>query len=160
MKKINLEYTKIKFSKIHGKGIYSTKDIKKGSKIIEYLGEKITKKEANKRAYATMEKHYKNPLYNGAVYIFELNKKYDLDGDISGNSAKYINHSCGPNCRFKIADNRIWIIAKRNIKKGEELSYNYGYDMVNFAEHQCYCRSKKCVGYILDKKYWKKIKNK
>jgi len=95
---------------------------------------------------------------NGAVYVFELNNKYDIDGCVKYNTARFINHSCEPNSRYKQERLRIWIVALRNIKKGEEITYDYGYDMEDYKDHPCRCSSKKCIGYIIGKKYRKEFK--
>ena len=147
-----------KNSKIHGNGLFASIDIKKGTKIIEYIGDKVTKKEGDKRADKQIQKAKKNK-FNGKVYVFELNKKYDIDGDVKENHAKLINHSCGPNCEVEIINNRIWIIAIKNIKKNNELNYNYGYSYdADYIDHICKCGSPKCVGYILDEDEWLKLK--
>ncbi len=145
-------------SKVHGKGILATSNIKKGTKIIEYIGEKITKKEGDKRS-AERIKNYLDKANEGSVYIFELNKKYDLDGTPSYNKARYINHSCEPNCEVDIIDEKIWIIAIKNIKKNDELNYDYGYvfDKSDYKDHACQCGSKKCIGYIISKDDWPKF---
>ncbi len=110
---------KEKNSKIHGIGIIATEDIKKNTKIIQYIGEKVTKKEGDKRSAEKIKKHL-NKKNEGSVYIFELNKKYDIDGFPKYNKARYINHSCSPNCEVDIINNQIWIISIKKIKKGEE----------------------------------------
>ena len=151
------EYIELKKSKIHLNGVFAKKDIPKGTKIIQYGGEKITKKEAEKRAdiqYKVGEKS-KN---EGHVYIFELNKKYDLDGNVPWNLPRLINHSCNPNCETEQEDNDIWIISTKKIKKGEEITYNYGYNIDSFTDHPCGCGSKNCVGYIVAEKDWPKLK--
>lgn len=155
--KPNLRYIKIKKSKIHNNGIFAKKNIKKGIKIIEYIGEMVSKDEGNKRA-ADQYKLAKKNKHLGSVYVFELNKKYDLDGNFKHNIARFINHSCEPNCRFTIKKNKIWIIAKKNIKKGEELNYDYGYDLEDYKSHKCRCRSDNCLGYIVAKEHRKKLK--
>ena len=104
-----------KYSKVHGNGLFASTDIKKGIKIIEYIGDKVTKREGDKRADKQIKKAKKHK-FNGKVYVFELNKKYDIVGDVKENHAKLINHSCGPNCEVEIINNRIWIIAIKNIK--------------------------------------------
>ncbi len=147
----------LKRSKIHGTGVYARRNIKKGEKVIEYVGEIITKKDAEERAQRQLEVSKGNPEV-GAVYVFELNKKQDIDGNVPWNTAKYINHSCEPNCETEIDGKHIWIIAKRDIKKGEEISYNYGYDLEDYKEHPCLCGARNCVGYILDEDEWPKLK--
>ena len=132
---------KIRRSKIDNLGLYAAKDIKNGAKIIEYKGKVITIREAEK-----------NPKYdNGkAIYLFNLNKKYDLDGDFKFNTARLINHSCDPNCEVTGFGLKIWVYAIKNIKKGEELSYDYGFSFdKDFKDYPCRCGSKNCVGYIV-----------
>src|SRR5476651_2033781 len=95
------KYIHKKKSGVHGWRIFDKMDITKGASIIEYLGEKITKAEAERRgpkliAYAKKHKQ------SGAVYLFILNKKYDIDGHVDYNTAKFINHSCFPNCEVDI----------------------------------------------------------
>jgi hypothetical protein len=149
----------VRTSKIHNKGVYAIKNIPKETIILEYLGEKITKEESDKRLDDSLKKHKENPEENAAVYIFELNNEYDLDGDIPNNDAKYINHSCDPNCDFEIKDNQIWLFAIKDIKEGEELTYNYGFDFdEEYADHPCRCGSKNCVGYIVSDDDWPKLK--
>jgi uncharacterized protein len=150
-----LKYVKIEKSKIHNNGVFAKIDIKKGTKIIEYVGEKVSKNEAENRVTQTINNANEQ---NGAVYIFELDKKFDIDGNVPYNHAKYINHSCNPNCETEIINNGIWIIALHEIKKGDELFYNYGYDIEDFKEHPCKCGSKNCVGYIVDEDHWPKLK--
>ena len=145
-------------SNVHGTGLFAKKSIKKGTKIIEYIGDKITKKEGDKRADKQIKNAKKNKN-NGKVYVFELNKKYDIDGSVSNNHARLINHSCSPNCEVEIINNKIWIISIKNIKKSQELSYNYGYPYdTDYLEHICRCRTSKCVGFILSEDDWPKIK--
>ena len=149
-----------KKSHVHGSGLFAVQNIKKGSKIIEYIGDKVTKKEGDKRADKQI-KQYKKNKNNGMVYVFELNKLYDIDGSVSHNHAKLINHSCNPNCEVEIINNEIWISAIKNIKKYTELSYNYGYSYdTDYVDHICKCGSSNCVGYILDEDHWPKLKNK
>ena len=91
----------VKKSSKHGKGVFSTKEIKKNTKIIQYIGEKISKAEGDRRS-ALRIKRFLNSKKTGSVYIFELNKKYDIDGSLIKNKARYINHSCDPNCEVDI----------------------------------------------------------
>ncbi len=163
MKSTKYSYITKKTSKIHGCGIFAKAFIPKGTKVIEYVGEKITKAEANRRGPRLVE-YAKKHKEQGAVYLFELNKRYDIDGHVPHNLAKYINHSCDPNCEVENIRGHIWIIALRDIAIEEELFYNYGYDDIEeFGEHPCRCRSARCVGYILAEEHWpmlKKILNK
>ncbi len=150
MKPQKLEYLKIKKSKIHSTGGFASKDITKGTRIIEYIGNKISKKESEKICDIELAKNKKNKK-NGAVYIFELNKKFDIDGNVKWNPARFINHSCSPNAEIEIMKGKIWIISKNKIKKGEEITYDYGYDAEEWYEHPCKCNSNKCLGYIVGK---------
>ena len=151
------KYIVLRNSAIHNKGVFARVNIPKGTQIIEYVGDKITKKESDRRAEIALQraKYKKN---KGAVYIFTLNKRYDIDGDVPYNTAKFINHSCDPNCETEIIDNRIWISSIKNIKKGEEISYDYGYDIDNYKEHPCKCGSKNCTGYIVSEEKRPKLR--
>ncbi len=151
------KYVEVRNSPIHGTGIFAACDIPKGTKIIEYVGRKISKKESDDIADKQYEKGQQGT--EGHVYIFEVNKKYDLDGNVSWNTARFINHSCSPNCETEQdEDDRIWIVSIRAIKKGEELSYNYGYDIDNWKDHPCRCGSENCVGHIVAEKHWAKLR--
>ena len=147
-----------KKSKIHGMGIYASEDIPKNTKIIEYIGEKILKREGDIRSEKRIKK-YLNSKKTGSVYIFELNSKYDIDGSKRYNKARYINHSCDPNCEVDIKDGQIWISSIKKIKKGDELSYDYGYafDKDDYKDHVCKCGSKFCIGYIISSDDWPKF---
>ena len=94
------------------------------------------------------------------VDIFTFSDQYDIDGKVLGNSARYINHSCDPNCEVEITRRSIWIVAIRDILTGEELSYNYGYGMETYGDFPCNCKAKNCVRYILAEEYWGLIKKK
>jgi hypothetical protein len=83
-------------------------------------------------------------------YIFDLNENTDLDGKVSWNPARFINHSCEPNCEAEQDDDdRIWILSKRQIRRGEELTFNYGYTLEDFREHPCRCGAENCLGYMV-----------
>ena len=132
---------KIKKSKIDKNGLYANCDILKGTKIIEYKGKIISVKQSEN-----------DPKFdNGkAIYLFNLNKKYDLDGNFKFNTARLINHSCDPNCEVFGTGLKIWVYAMKNIKKGEELSYDYGFSYdEDYINYPCKCKSKTCVGYII-----------
>tara|TARA_X000000950_G_scaffold289097_1_gene409754 strand:+ start:5870 stop:6358 length:489 start_codon:yes stop_codon:yes gene_type:complete len=148
---------KVKKSKVHGSGVFATRNIKKNTKIIEYIGEKVTKREGDKRS-ASRIKRYLNSENTGSVYIFELNKKYDIDGSFEYNKARYLNHSCSPNCEVDIINDEIWISSIKNIKSGSELTYDYGYtfDVKDYRDHICRCGSKNCIGFIISSDEWNK----
>lgn len=151
------KYVYKKKSSIHGFGIFALVDIPKGTRIIEYLGEKITKAEADRRGPKLVE-YAKKHKETGAVYIFVLNKKYDIDGHVGYNEAKYINHSCLPNSEVEIIRGHIWTIALRDIKKNEEIYYNYGYDLETYDDHPCFCKNSCCPGFITAQEHWPKLR--
>ena len=133
---------KIKKSKIDNRGLYAAKNIKKDTKIIEYKGKIITVKETET-----------NPKFDNdkAIYLFNLNKKYDLDGDFKYNTARLINHSCDPNCEVDGVGLKLWIYAVKDIKKNEELTYDYGFSFdKDYKDFPCRCGAKKCVGFIVN----------
>jgi len=116
----------------HGLGLFAQTAFKKGDFIIEYTGEKITSDEANRR---------------GGQYLFEINDAWTVDGKGREHVARYINHSCRPNCRPEISDDEqhIYIYAKRHITKGEELTYNYGKTFWREYIESKGCRCEKCA---------------
>ena len=138
MKKVTSPYIIVRRSKIHGTGVFAKKDIPQGARIIEYVGERITKAESDRRADIPLERHKENSEC-GAVYIFTLNQRHDIDGYVPYNTARFINHSCNPNAESDIIRGKIWIIALRDIKKGEEVTYNYNYDYDSHEDHPCRC---------------------
>ena len=124
-----------------GRGLYATKDIKAGTKIIDYIGKLITKKQTEES----------DKYDNGKpIYLFTINKRYDLDGDFSWNIAGLINHSCNPNSQYDGKGLKIWITSIRDIKKGEEFTsdYGFGYDE-DYKQFPCKCGSKNCCGFIV-----------
>ncbi|MBL8961530.1 MAG: SET domain-containing protein-lysine N-methyltransferase [Gemmatimonadetes bacterium] len=139
----------VKRSRIQGRGGWATRDIKKGEWIVEYVGEKITWAESDRRYDdEKMSRHH--------TFLFTLDKRYVIDAANEGNDARYINHSCDPNCEAVITKGHIYIAALRNIKKGEELFYDYSYarDKNTTEEDEklyvCRCGSAKCRGTILE----------
>tara|TARA_B100000941_G_C28413378_1_gene504737 strand:+ start:179 stop:655 length:477 start_codon:yes stop_codon:yes gene_type:complete len=149
---------KVKKSKIHGTGVFATKNISKGVRVIEYIGSKVTKSEGDKISERRIKK-FLNSKKTGSVYVFELNKRFDIDGSPLYNKARYINHSCSPNCEVDIIKGRIWISSIKNIKEGDELTYDYGYEFdEDFKDHKCKCYSNNCIGYIISKDDWPKYK--
>ena len=132
---------KNKKSNIHRHGLSASTNIKKGQKIIQYKGKKIT-----------LQKTENDPKYDNdkPIYLFTLNKRYDLDGDFKFNTARLINHSCEPNCEVLEDNKQLWIFALRDIKKNEELTYDYGFSFdKDYKQYVCKCGSKNCVGYIV-----------
>ena len=116
-------------SKIQGWGVFATADITKNTRIVDYAGEKIRNSESLKR-----ERRY---LKNGHIWCFKLNRLYVRDAAVGGNIARFINHSCTPNCYTRVIGETIWIIASKSIRKGEELTYDYCTDGVGAIPCRC-----------------------
>ncbi len=108
-----------------GLGLFAASPIPKGACVIEYIGRQISREE----------------MYtSNSRYLFEINSRKTIDGAPRWNKARYINHSCRPNCEIEIAKGRVWIFARRNIKTGEELGYDYGEAYVNeYLAGKCLC---------------------
>lgn len=158
MKKVTSPYVLIKKSGIHNKGAFAKKFIPKGAKVIEYVGEKISKKEGDRRI-EEIEKRAKEKGIIETYYIFTLDKKWDIDGDVPWNPAKWFNHSCEPNCETENEDGKIWVVSMRDIQKGEELTYDYGFRFgEGYESLKCNCGSDKCVGYVITRKDWPELK--
>jgi SET domain-containing protein len=117
-------------SRVHGWGVFACDPIAKNKRIIDYAGERISNRESWKR-----ETRY---LKRGHIWCFKLNSRWVIDGAVGGNLARFINHSCAPNCYAHIAYGTIWIRAARTIAPGEELTYNYNTD--GDATIRCRCR--------------------
>jgi len=114
-----------------GLGLFATETFEKGELVIEYIGETISEAEANKR---------------GGKYLFELNDNWTIDGKGRENIARYINHSCKPNCYPELSEDetQVFIYAKRKINPEEELTYNYGSYYFNQVIKPLGCRCEKC----------------
>jgi SET domain-containing protein len=124
-------------SSIHGTGLFASQNIPTGQRILEYVGEKISKEESLRRCI------------DGNNFIFDLDEQFDVDGSVDWNPARFANHSCSPNCAVELEGGHLWMIAEREIQCGEELTYNYGYDLDEYREHPCRCGAPNCLGYIL-----------
>jgi SET domain-containing protein len=121
----------LKVCKTHsGLGVVTLEPIEKNGFIIEYVGPILTKEQADKR---------------GGKYLFETNKNRFIDGTDRSNTARYLNHSCKPNCEIDIKGGHVIILAKRGIKAGEELEYDYGKEYFDefISRHGCRCGAKK-----------------
>lgn len=136
-------------SSIHGRGVYAACIIPSDTRVIEYTGERITKTEARLREQQRLERQQRGG--DDCVYIFDLNKKWDLDGRSTSNLARLINHSCTPNCRAETIRGHVWIIARREIAAGEEITFDYGFPYAEWRLHPCRCGSLRCVGFIVNK---------
>ena len=136
----------IQSSRIHGLGGFATAPIARGTHILEYLGARISKTESLRRCEQNNE------------YIFTLNNEEDLDGNVEWNPARFLNHSCAPNCDAELEDGHIWIIANRDINAGEELTFNYGFDLENFRDYPCRCGTPRCVSYIVAEEFFEHLR--
>ena len=145
-------------SEIHGQGVYAKTFIPKESRVIAYVGELIDKDLSEKRAVSQHKKSLKTG--DAAVYIFTLSKRYDIDGNVPWNTARLINHSCDPNCEAWIIGRKIFIYALRDIDQGEELCFDYGFDVECYEDHPCRCGSANCVGYIVSRSQWPELEKK
>lgn len=133
-------------SPIHGTGGFARNDISSEMRVIEYIGEKITKQESLARCELNNE------------YIFAIDDEHDLDGNISWNLARFLNHSCAPNCEARLEKGRIWLVTVCDVRAGEELTFNYGYDLTDYREHPCGCGAAECVGYIVAEEFFDHVR--
>ncbi|HJQ93135.1 MAG TPA: SET domain-containing protein-lysine N-methyltransferase [Candidatus Thermoplasmatota archaeon] len=144
------EYVRVGRSKLHGRGLFAARDLSKGTVVMEYLGERVSKKEGNRRTDEQWAK--------GRVYTFELSTRVDLDGSVRSNVARLANFSCDPNCESENEDGRhIWIKALRDIKAGDEITYDYCFPLIE-PPPVCRCGAKACRGYIVGEDHVKELK--
>ncbi len=143
----------VRMSGIHGYGVFAQTDLPKGSYVIEYIGRKMERA----TIFQVLSKEQ-------GRYVFNLDEKWSIDGSVPENRAGRINHSCEGNCHIKKVDGHIWVVAKRDIRRGEELSYNYGYRLSGLRDMEknwrCNCGAPNCIGFILRKKDWPELKRK
>ncbi|HYO58018.1 SET domain-containing protein, partial [Archangium sp.] len=135
-------------SSIQGQGAFATRPIRKGARIIEYVGERISQAVADERYDdTTMSRHH--------TFLFNVDEDTVIDAAHEGNDARFINHSCAPNCQAFLEGDRIYIYALRDIGVGEELCYDYSYDRTeDMGEEEeklyvCRCGAARCRGTIL-----------
>lgn len=135
-------------SGIHGKGVVATEHISAGRRLIEYTGERISNAEADRR-------YPFDPSEDQHTFLFSVNKRTIIDAAHGGNAARFINHSCDPNCEAVIERGRVFIEALRDIEPGEELGYDYWFildephNKANRALYPCRCGSANCRGTLL-----------
>lgn len=142
----------IRASPIQGAGAFATEKIPSGTRLIEYAGQRLTPAESDARYPDDDEaaRHH--------TYLFAIDDDVVIDAAVNGNEARFINHSCDPNCDAVIDDGRIWIETIRDLAPGEELSYDYAYVLEERhtpaakRRFPCHCGSPKCRGTILAKK--------
>lgn len=139
---------RVRRSKIHGSGVFARCAILRGARIIEYVGERVSHAEADRR--------YENrPLNDAHTFLFVVDEKTVVDAGVGGNEARFINHACRPNCETEVTRGRIWVRARRRIQPGEELSYDYciGRDADDPPDvdeiFHCRCGVKRCRGTML-----------
>lgn len=139
----------VRRSRIHGSGVYAVRPIRKGTRIVEYLGDRISHEEADARYSAKGQD-------DGHTFLFVVDEDTVIDAGVGGNDARFINHSCAPNCDTVIDGGRIYIEALRGIDSGEELGYEYGLtwettdDPGELANYACRCGAPGCRGTMLD----------
>ena len=141
-------FIRVRHSKIHGNGVFAVRKIAEGTRVIEYEGKRITEKQAERRFGLDAD----NPHH---TFFFSLESGKLIDGGDAGNDARWINHSCAPNCEAQEEKGRVFIHALRDIQRGEELSYDYGLiidERLTKAIRQAYacrCGAPECRGTML-----------
>ena len=141
----------VRNSPIHGRGVFAVQAIARGARVLEYTGERMSHAEADRR-YGEMHDGSSHTM------LFAVNDKVVIDATKRGGPARWINHSCTPNCESSEEDGRMFIDAVRAIKRGEELSYDYNlvlderHTLKLKREHACYCGVRKCRGTLLGSK--------
>jgi SET domain-containing protein len=140
----------IRRSPIHGRGAFATRHIPRGTRLIEYTGERLTPKQADAR--------YPDVAGPQHTMLFAVDDDVVVDAAVGGNAARWINHSCDPNCDAVIEDKRIWIYAIRDIRPGLELAYDYQLKLETRHTaaakemYPCFCGSRRCRGTLLARK--------
>ncbi len=136
----------VKPSSIHGFGIFARHDLPEDTRVLEYIGERLTKAESLRRRML------------GNFFVFIVTDQFDIDGAVDWNPARFINHSCTPNCDARMEDERIWIIARRDLHAGEELSFNYGYNLEDYEDHVCRCGAQECLGFMVAEEHFDEVR--
>ncbi|MDP9009437.1 MAG: SET domain-containing protein-lysine N-methyltransferase [Pseudomonadota bacterium] len=139
----------VRHSRIHGYGVFALRRIRKGTTVIEYLGDRVSHTQANERY------EHKDPK-DGHTFLFTVDAKTVIDAGVDGNEARFVNHGCDPNCQTVNTNKRIFIEALRTIEPGEELAYDYqiGRDDDDPADvdviFACRCGAMSCRGSMLE----------
>lgn len=139
---------RVRRSKIHGSGVFALCAIPRGTRVIEYVGERVSHAEADRR-------YEGRPVNDAHTFLFIVDHRTVVDAGVGGNEARYINHSCKPNCETEVTRGRIWVRARRRILPGEELAYDYSIgrdadDPPDVDEvFRCRCGAPRCRGTML-----------
>lgn len=142
---------RVRRSRVHGRGVFALRRIRKGTRIIEYLGDRVSHRQADLR-------YEHKDISDNHTFLFIVDRSVVIDGGSNGNEARFINHSCDPNCDAIIENDRIWIETIRDIAPGEELAYDYAYVLEERhspaakRRFPCHCGAATCRGTILAKK--------
>lgn len=137
-------------SPIQGFGAFALRAIPEGTRLIEYAGERLTPQQADERYPDDDERHH--------TFLFAIDDDVVVDAAVNGNDARFLNHSCDPNCDVVIEDKRLWIETIRDVESGEELAYDYAFILPERhtpaakRRYPCYCGALRCRGTILAKK--------
>lgn len=148
----------VRRSPIHGNGVFAARDLPSGKSLVEYRGQLLS--------HAVADRRYADNVETGHTFLFILNDKFVIDANVGGNSARWINHSCDPNCEPVLEEaadgnpkhDRLFIATKRPVRAGEELSYDYGIELADSDTKRiqelwaCHCGSPKCTGTMLSPK--------
>lgn len=141
-------YFEVRASPIQGQGVFALRRIRKGTRIMEYTGERITPEEAD-------ERYDDDAVERPHTFLFTVNRRTIIDGAVNGNEARYINHSCEPNCEAVIEAGRIFIEALRTIQPGDEITYDYQLERPGpyrpewRRRYACHCGAPTCRGTLL-----------
>jgi hypothetical protein len=134
-------------SSIHGLGGFATGFIPSGTRVIEYVGERIDKRQSAEQCARNNQ------------CIFHLDEQWDLNGNVEWNPARFLNHSCLPNCDAERIDRRIWIVARRDIKADEEITFNYGHGLEDYRDHPCRCGAVNCIGFVVAEEFFDLVRS-
>jgi len=138
----------------HGLGVFAVRPIKRGTRLIEYTGELISHDEGERR-YPTAPDYHEEAEH---TYLLQLDDDRVIDANVGGNDARFINHSCAPNCEPMRAGDHMWIVSVRDIRVGEELAYDYAIELdephtpARKKRFPCFCEAPTCRGSILKPK--------
>jgi uncharacterized protein len=141
----------VRNSTIHGRGVFAARKIRKGTRVIEYRGQRVTHDVVDRR-YANVDEN------DSHTFLFEVDEQWVIDAGVRGNAARWINHGCSPNCETVEEDGRIYIEAMRDIQPGEELTYDYNITLEERHSPRmkriwaCMCGARRCRGTILARK--------